>query len=238
MRTRGKQNEPFRPPIPFQKGEERPTLNPASGAIMSVSLRRVSLFHIADVLISAASPHRVNITLPALVAALAAMGCQDSPTAPSELSAPAIAATYRAESPEKADDADEANKPNFNLNVVLRGEGSGRIKFRQPKSDGTTHMVNLDIKVRHLQPNTSYLLQRAVDTILDGNCTSTAWLTLGKGSAPQAITTDARGKGHEQLFRVFPASLVGSTFDIHFRVIRQDNSAVVLTSECYQFTVR
>jgi hypothetical protein len=208
---------------------------------MSVSLRRVSLFHVADVLISAASPHRVNITLPALLAALAAMGCHDSPTAPSELSAPAIAAADRAEPPEKADEADEAeeaNKPNFNLNVVLRGEGSGRIKFRQPKSDGATHMVNLGVKVRHLQPNTSYILQRAVDTILDGNCTSTAWLTLGKGSAPQAITTDARGKGHERLFRVFPASLVGSTFDIHFRVIRQDNSAVVLTSECYQFTVR
>jgi hypothetical protein len=92
--------------------------------------------------------------------------------------------------------------------------------------------------VRHLEPNTSYLLQRAVDTILDGNCTSTAWLTLGKGTAPQAITTDARGNGHEQLFRIFPASLVGTTFDIHFRVIRRDNSAVVLTSKCYQFTVR
>jgi hypothetical protein len=219
----------------FRRVKKDQPLIPHPGAIMSVSLRRVSLFHVADVLISAASPHRVNVTLPALLAALAAMGCQDSPTAPSELSAPAIAATDRAEPPEKAE---EANKPNFNLNVVLRGEGSGRIKFRQPKSDGTTHMVNLDVTVRHLQPNTSYLLQRAVDTILDGNCTSTAWLTLGRGSAPQAITTDARGKGHEQLFRVLAASSVGSTFDIHFRVIRQDNSAVVLTSECYQYTVR
>jgi hypothetical protein len=183
---------------------------------------------------------RVNVTVPALVAALAAVGCQDSPTAPRELSVPAIAATHRAglEKADDANEAEEANKPNFNLNVVLRGEGSGLIKFRQPKGDGTTHMVNLDVKVRHLEPNTSYLLQRAVDTILDGNCTSTAWLTLGKGSAPQAITTDARGKGHEQLFRIFAASSVGSTFDIHFRVIRQDNSAVVLTSKCYQFTVR
>src|SRR3982074_3492902 len=83
---------------------------------------------------------RVNITLPALVAALAAGGCQDSSTAPRELSVPAIAAPDRP-GPEKADGADEAeeaNKPNFNLNVVLRGEGSGRIKFRQPKGDGTT----------------------------------------------------------------------------------------------------
>lgn len=183
---------------------------------------------------------RVPITGPVLVAALAAIACQDSPTAPRELSVPAAATANRSETEEtrESEETKETNKPNFNLDIKLRGEGSGRIKFRQPKNDGTTHIVYLDVKVRHLQPNTSYLLQRAVDATLDGNCTSEAWLTLGKGPVPQSITTNERGKGREQLFRVFSAASVGSTFDIHFRVIRQDNSMVVLTSKCYQFTVR
>jgi len=30
---------------------------------------------------------------------------------------------------------------------------------------------------------------------------------------------------------------VGSEFDIHFQVIHETSSAVVLTSECYQFTI-
>jgi hypothetical protein len=184
---------------------------------------------------------RVTITAPVLIAALVTVACQDSPTAPRGLSAPTVAAANRSESEQtgESEETNETNKPHFNLNVVLRGEeGSGSIKFRQPKPDGTTHMVNLDVKVRHLAPNTSYLLQRAVDVTLDGNCTSTAWLTLGKGLVPQSIMTNARGKGSEQLFRIFAAASVGSTFDIHFRVIRQDNSAVVLTSKCYRFTIR
>ena len=180
---------------------------------------------------------RVSITGSVLVAALAAIACQDSPTAPRELSAPAATTANRSETGE-TEETKEANKPHFNLNVILRGEGSGRIKFRQPEPVGTTHIVYLDVKVRHLEPNTSYQLQRAVDAILDGNCTSTAWLTLGKGLVPQSITTNERGKGHEQLFRVFMPSSAGSTFDIHFRVIRQDNAMVALTSECYQFTIR
>ena len=183
---------------------------------------------------------RGNITGPVLIAALATIACQESPTAPRELFVPAAAAADRSGTEETAEtgESEETNKPHFNLDIILRGEGSGRVKFRQPKNDGTTHIVNLDVKVRHLEPNTRYLLQRAVDATLDGICTSAAWLTLGKGAVPQAITTDARGKGREQLFRVFSAASVGSTFDIHFRVIRQDNSMVVLTSKCYQFTVR
>src|SRR5215467_285400 len=83
--------------------------------------------------------------------------------------------------------------PNFNLEAVLRGDGFGLIKFRQP-NDGS-FIINLDVWVRGLQPNTSYLLQRAVDTIVDDNCTSTAWLTLGKGLQPQSIVTDDTGTG-------------------------------------------
>jgi hypothetical protein len=130
--------------------------------------------------------------------------------------------------------------PAFNLEVDLRSlgesrdDGHGHVSFRQP-GDGSL-MVLLRVSVRDLQPKTSYLLQRAVDQTLDGICTSTAWLTLGKGAQPQLVTTDPDGTAREDLFRILTGP--GSTFDIHFRIVRQDNSAVVLKSECYQFMVK
>ena len=125
--------------------------------------------------------------------------------------------------------------PNFNLEVVLRGEGFGLVKFRQPNDE--TFIIHLDVWLRDLAPNTSYLLQRAVDPIVDDDCTSTAWLTLGKGIVPQSITTDEDGTGRESLFRSVAAFPPGSEFDIHFRVIEEATSIVVLTSKCYQFTI-
>lgn len=125
--------------------------------------------------------------------------------------------------------------PPFNDEIILRGDGFGLVKFRQP-NDGD-RIVYLDTWVRDLAPNTAYLLQRAVDTNVDDDCTGTAWLTLGKGSIPQAIVTDSRGTGREALFRNLGAFQPGTTFDIHFRVIDATTSAVVLTSACYQFTV-
>lgn len=127
-------------------------------------------------------------------------------------------------------------KPNRNLQVILRGEGFGVVKFRQPKDDAL--IVYLDVRLRGLAPNTTYILQRAVDTTVDGDCISTAWLTLGQGLQPQSITTDANGTGRAQLFRNLAAFPVGSAFDIHFRVIEEGSSEVVLTSECYQFAVQ
>jgi hypothetical protein len=129
--------------------------------------------------------------------------------------------------------------PPFNLEVILRdvtgGPGFGHVKFRQPNDDNK--IVFLETWVRDLAPNHSYLVQRAVDTALDGNCASTAWLTLGKGLAPQAITTDDRGTGREHLFRNLAALPTGSQFDIHFRVIDTVTLAPVLQSGCYRFTV-
>src|SRR5262245_61585109 len=126
-------------------------------------------------------------------------------------------------------------EPHFNLEVVLRGDGFGLVKFRQPNDDA--RIAYLDTWVRGLAPNTAYKLQRAVDSNLDGDCTSTAWLTLGKGLVAQTITTDDGGTGREELFRDLASFAVGSKFDIHFRVIDATTSAVVLTSDCYQFTV-
>src|SRR6476646_3601168 len=127
--------------------------------------------------------------LPVLALLIGACGTDGSaPTSPASSSSPELAASPWG--PET---------PNFNLEVILRGDGFGLVKFRQPNDDAL--IINLDTKVRDLEPNTAYVLQRAADTNLDGICSSTAWLTLGKGLVPQTITTDDRGAGEESLFR-------------------------------------
>jgi hypothetical protein len=130
---------------------------------------------------------------------------------------------------------DQHGKVPYDLNVILRGEkiDYGLIAFRQQHD----HIIDLDTKVFNLVPYHSYLLQRAVDS-LDFNCTSTTWLTLGKGLQPEAITTDANGNGSAHLFRDVSAVPSGSTFDIHFQIIDASDSAVVLTSDCYQYQVK
>ncbi len=131
-----------------------------------------------------------------------------------------------------------AAQPPFNMQVILRGEGKrfGHIKFRQDVDPAK--IIVLDTWVRDLEPNREYLLQRAVDVNLDGNCTGTTWLTLGKGLTPQSILTDAAGTGSESLWRNISAIASGSAFDIHFRVVDKSNLAVVLTSDCYRYVVR
>ena len=133
-----------------------------------------------------------------------------------------------------------SNNPTFNLEVTLRGEGNsfGLIKFRQDVDP--SKIIVLDTWVRNLEPNHQYQLQRAVDAInvVDGNCTSTNWLTLGKGLIPQSILTEENGTGREELWRDISMIASGSSFDIHFRVIDAVTSAVLLTSDCYQYQVR
>ena len=128
--------------------------------------------------------------------------------------------------------------PNFNLEVILRGEDKsfGHVKFRQ--DNDASKVISLDVWVRDLEPDHDYLLQRAVDTNLDGDCTGTSWLTLGKGLVPQSIRTDDKGTGNEELWRDVSAIATGATFDIHFRVLDAVTSAIVLTSDCYQYTIR
>jgi hypothetical protein len=161
--------------------------------------------------------------LPAL--GLLVLGCSDgsSPTAPIA-AAPALAgASWGPET------------PNFNLEVILRGDGFGSVKFRQPND--AQAVIYLDTWVRGLAPNTEYVLQRAADAVVDDVCTSTEWLTLGRGLEPQSILTDARGTGRAELFRDVSAFLPGTEFDIHFQVVDVGTQAVVLQSECYQYRI-
>ena len=117
--------------------------------------------------------------LPAL--GLLVLGCSDgsSPTAPTAARPALAGASWGPET------------PNFNLEVILRGDGFGHVKFRQPND--AQAIIYLDPWVRGLAPNTEYVLQRAVDAVVDDVCTSTAWLTLGRGLEPQSILTDAGG---------------------------------------------
>jgi len=134
----------------------------------------------------------------------------------------------------------KANNPTFNLEVILRGEGDrfGHIKFRQDVDP--SKIINLGTWVRDLEPNHQYLLQRAVDAanVVDGDCTSASWLTLGKGLTPQSILTNDSGEGSEELWRDISMLASGTKFDIHFRIVDAATMAVVLTSDCYQYVVR
>lgn len=161
---------------------------------------------------------RPNLALPMIALSMAA--CSADASGPAD-----FRAEYAAIGPET---------PRFNLEVVLRGEGFGLVKFRQPNDN--EFVVYLDTWVRDLAPNTSYSLERAVDTTIDGDCTSTAWLTLGQGLNAYPILTDATGTGRAALYRAVPP-LAGQPFDIHFRVIRNSDQAEVLASDCYTYTI-
>ncbi len=130
----------------------------------------------------------------------------------------------------------------YNLNVELNGSSKnvarGYIAFRQDPA--APKIITLDTYVQHLQANHEYLLQRAVDPInvVDGNCTSTTWLTLGLGLTPQSIMTDDKGNGHEKLWRDLSTVASGSEWDIHFQVIDAATNDVVLTSNCYDYILR
>jgi hypothetical protein len=135
--------------------------------------------------------------------------------------------------------------PYYNLDVTFlpvdsktfqSGEGAGFLKFRQDPD--TARIITLDISVFNLEPNHSYQLQRAVDPITATTCESTTWLTLGEGLVPQTINTDAKGNGEADLFRDVTSIARGSQFRIHFQIVDAVTGATVLTSDCFQYTVR
>jgi hypothetical protein len=144
---------------------------------------------------------------------------------------------------EKSVPDDDSSQP-YNINVTLRpdmgkdkpGGAFGFVKFRQ--NPDTARIITLDTWVVNLLPDHDYQLQRAVNPITDADCTSTAWLTLGEGLVPKAIHTDAHGNGQANLFRDITAVARGTEFRIHFQIIDAVSLAPVLTSDCYQYTVR
>lgn len=131
--------------------------------------------------------------------------------------------------------------PLYDLDVRLRGEGkkagAGFIKFRQ--NPDTARIITLDTWVTNLLPNHPYLLQRAVNPVADiTGCSSTAWLTLGEGLQPKSILTNAHGDGNAKLWRDITSIARGTAFHIRFRILDAATLAPVLTSDCFDYTVR
>ncbi|MBO9618793.1 MAG: hypothetical protein J7539_07110 [Niabella sp.] len=126
---------------------------------------------------------------------------------------------------------------NFDVTLLGMNQSKGTIRFRQDPA--TPKVITLYTKILNLLPDHEYQLQRAVDKIneVDGICSSNTWLTLGLGLTPHSIITDDEGNGHELLWRSVSAIPSGSSFDIHFQVIDAVSHEVVLTSDCYQYTV-
>lgn len=178
-----------------------------------------------------------------VIVAIIMSGCSDSEVSPSRPSVDNDSFdSFEASDEEYGNSASRKScsqeGPHYNLNVVLTGDNTafGVIKFRQRKNE--TQLIHLDTWVSNLEPNTTYLLQRAVDTMLDGDCTGTSWLTLGEGLEPQSILTNCNGSGKAELFRSVATIPVGSTFDIHFQIVKESTSEVVLSSGCYEYTVK
>jgi hypothetical protein len=178
---------------------------------------------------------RFGLAAVAIGLSLLALACtgNGTPTAPSTALASQSLGPTGSNQPSSAASA----QPPFNLEAILRGDGFGHVKFRQ-RHDPTQNIIDLDVWVRGLTPNTSYSLQRATDSTLDGVCTGTNWLTLGKGLTPEPIVTDDSGTGRAALWRDLSFVQPGTAFDIQFRVIESGATKVVLQSDCYRFVVR
>ena len=140
----------------------------------------------------------------------------------------------------KKDDPNAFN-PLYDLNVPLTSagkySGQGYIKYRQDPD--TARVITLDTWVYKLQPNHSYVLQRAVNPIADiTGCSSVAWLTLGEGLQPKSIITNAHGDGYAKIWRNISGIARGVGFHIHFQIVDAVTLETVLTSDCYDYTVR
>lgn len=160
--------------------------------------------------------------------AAACSGNQHSPVAPTT-----EAALYSS----GAASSNNAERPPFNIEARLTGDGFGLVTFRQQK-DPAANLISLGVWVRDLLPDTGYSLQRAVDTVLDDVCTGTNWLTLGKGLTPSSIETDGTGTGRAELWRDLSAFAPGLAFDIHFRVVENATAHVALRTGCHRFVIR
>jgi hypothetical protein len=173
----------------------------------------------------------------AVFASCGVLACSGTSGVPTGPSAAAPSASNGSIAAGQSLAATSAAQPPFNLEAILRGDGFGLVRFRQEK-DPAANIVSLDVWVKGVTPDTSYSLQRAVDTVLDGECTGTNWLTLGQGATPQPIETDDQGTGRADLWRDLSAFAPGTAFDIYFRLIETGTTNAALQTACYRFVVR
>jgi hypothetical protein len=94
-------------------------------------------------------------------------------------------------------------------------------------------------------PNTTYLVQRAFDPVLDGVCTApfVTWPfspVLPSGPPPVRLTTSAGGAGAAHFSAQIPIVPKGAEFDAIFRLIEESPNpgGTELRTECVRVTTR
>jgi predicted secreted Zn-dependent protease len=123
--------------------------------------------------------------------------------------------------------------------TAISGQGTGHVEVSPTaKGQGAVFVAEGAAAIHGALPNTTFLVQRAVDfTPNDGVCTiapapPAGWITL------TTLTTSAGGAGAAHFERVSPPpGPAGFQFDIVFRVMSTDGTQVLM-SDCMTATVK
>lgn len=190
---------------------------------------------------------QVSAMLTATVAAgLLLTACADAPSAPrqAEPSQPAISASAAATS------ASAAATHAIRLTCFAGPcTGSGYVNVT-PNSrpvpganEGFGFAVEGQFNVHGAPRNTTYLVQRRVDLLVNGICTGLAFVTFPIPQAPGplvTLTTSPAGAGAAHFDLQLPGFADGSQFDVMFRLIESAPNAggTELRTECVTVTVK
>lgn len=90
----------------------------------------------------------------------------------------------------------------------------------------------MEVNIHDAVPDTTFLVQRAVDLVPDGLCTlASGWLTTG----PLTVSEGGAGAAHFEIHRG-PPFVSGVRFDVMFRALGSEGS--VLVTDCFTVTVK
>jgi predicted secreted Zn-dependent protease len=123
--------------------------------------------------------------------------------------------------------------------TAISGQGTGHVEVSPTaQGQGAVFVAEGTAAVHDALPNTTFLVQRAIDfTPNDGVCAiaptpPAGWITL------TTLTTSAGGAGAAHFERVSPPpGPSGFQFDIVFRVMSTDGNQVLM-SDCMTVTVK
>ena len=114
--------------------------------------------------------------------------------------------------------------------TATSGSGTGRIQGATTGEDQGTLVVQGTANVHGTTSNTTFTIQRSLDTVPDGVCdTSGGFVALG------TFTTSSGGAGAGHFERHAPLPS-GQAFDVLFQVVGTDGT--VLESPCFTVTVK
>jgi hypothetical protein len=120
--------------------------------------------------------------------------------------------------------------------TAVTGQGTGVVKASPTAEDQGTFHIQGQVNVHGAVPDTTFTLQRAVDSSPgDGVCTIAP--SPPEGWVPLAtLTTSVGGAGAAHFERPTPLA-AGEQFDLIFRVVSGDGTQVLM-SECMTVTVK